>query len=201
MWASQVGDGGCGKSQLTHALARKFCRHYGCQHYPFAKALDPLGNATRGGRLGSSGAYVFSDVELESRLDKRLSEEDQKNLFTVFEPSQVPARYHTAGFVQNVPKLFSVNTGRMADTGSSAVNWRAWFDFQGVPALGALCENDETSLRKLGGQGTALARRCLVMKVHRHLVTSTTSEGYALQLQESVAAGAAREPEEHRLSW
>ena len=155
-----IGDAGGGKSNLLHAVGRRFGRHFAKDRYLYAKSLDPCGVLTKSGEMHGYGMFIFTDCDLVSLQNSRLSEEHVKGLFRVYEPAHYMARYGQAILPPGIPRGFAVNYGENED---GTIDYADWAKQQHhCESLIPLINKDRVALRKLANKHIALARSCVV---------------------------------------
>ena len=165
-----VGKAGAFKTTLLHSLGRDLTyRMQGAfpnvQCYGMSSALDPFGVLTKNDMMKNVAAFMFSDVEMKSRISCWLTPSEVCNFFSVEEEASIPARYNVATFPEFRPVMISVNSG--GDNGSGAAG--AWFDENNVSILKHLLD-DSPVPANLTEISYRLLRRVVVFHVEDFLL-------------------------------
>ena len=153
-----VGRSEAGKSAMQRALGRFFGELHGKPNYIFGSSIDPLGLLTRGGVMTRVGAVMLADVQLVTLMNTPLTETELKGLLLPYEAAHIRARYHKCILPENVPRTISLNVGSETMPNDPG----AWFDCEGLPALGCMARGDLQGLQALGDPGMAIARRAVI---------------------------------------
>ena len=98
-----------GKSTTARLMAKDYCADVETNLMVFTKQLDPLGLVTKGGGLKRAGCIVFTDMNLETRLQSELYLESLKSLTDIIEGAAFPPRYHAIIFEPHTPRILAVN--------------------------------------------------------------------------------------------
>jgi hypothetical protein len=159
-----VGASGVGKSEFATVLARELSRKHGFGKFCSVKLLDTVGRLTLAGLTDDLGAFVFSDFELRTKLDRSpLTVEQLKGLLGPTETGGYDCRYHAAVLPKYRPRIWTINSGL---DGEGARDFENWFDSQmNASALAALSRGDTAWLRKASAHDRAVARRACVVHI------------------------------------
>jgi hypothetical protein len=105
-----VGQGGAGKSRLTHAIAQELCIGAGAGSYLYGKSLDALGILTFSGAVRRAGCVCITDADLRVARGAPLSSESFKSLFDVEEGGALQdTRYRPCQFTPGQHRLLAFN--------------------------------------------------------------------------------------------
>jgi hypothetical protein len=128
-----LGEGGAGKSKLTHMLAQELCTAYESPCYIFAKAIDPLGMLSHTGEMRKSAVLALTDFKFKTARKGDLDGEDLKSLLDVVEGGTIAeTRYRPAIFPEGLCRILALN-GDARDFGK-------WFRNYGQDGIGAFIE-------------------------------------------------------------
>ena len=114
-----LGDGGKGKSKLSHMLAQELAIGYAKELYVLAKAMDPLGILSHTGVFKKAGALIITDADFRTTKGA-MSAEEVKSVFDIQDGGTVQGtRYRPANFPGSgeLPRIFNMNASA-ADMGT-----------------------------------------------------------------------------------
>lgn len=106
-----LGEGGKGKSKLSHMLAQELAIGYTKELYVLAKAMDPLGILSHTGVFKKAGALIIADADFKTTKGPMTAEE-VKSVFDITEGGTVQGtRYRPANFPGGgeLPRIFNMN--------------------------------------------------------------------------------------------
>ena len=106
-----LGEGGKGKSKLSHMLAQDLTVGYAKELYVLAKAVDPLGILSHTGVFKKAGALIIADADFKTTKGP-MSAEEVKSVFDIQEGGTIQGtRYRPANFAGGgeLPRIFNMN--------------------------------------------------------------------------------------------
>ena len=161
-----IGDSGSGKTEVTEAIGAYVAKQWRFDYIYVADALDPLGVLTQNGKVQEIGAFVFSDIDLESCKNEPLTAEEKKRFFRVEKATTFRSRQATAELPRWRPRFISMNPGTNAD---GTVEWDRWFKKEKLPGPAALARKDLTSINKMSQNDIASLKNLTIFRIEANL--------------------------------
>jgi len=156
-----IGLSNAGKTTLCTALGAYIADDHDFTKMVVTDVLDPLGITSRNGLIARMGAFVFSDLDLTSCKDTKLSHQEKKRFMKVFDTCGFKARQHPVTLPRFIPRLLSLNPG--ISDGLPA--YEDWFVKQQLVGAAALAKEDKEALKKLSEDEMAATTHIIIWKV------------------------------------
>ena len=167
------GDTDAGKTELCTSLGAWLAHEYRFSQIEVTTALDHLGMMTKNGSIQKIGAFVWSDPDLTSCKDCKLSFQEKKKFFKVNNAADFKSRQHIATLPELVPRLLSINTGLNED---GTQDHGKWFDAEGLPGPAALAREKLEDILALDQDNLATVTHIKLFKIESKVYDPNNTE-------------------------